>query len=125
VYTINDESSHLIVQNVPSIGLERELKKMFTKVGAVEKINRIDGYPPKEVFTETYYIKYKTLKEAKYVDDDICNAIVSIITMFSLIIIFSHFYIGKQKRDWTIVHFMVRCCTSVMLQKWNRWRRLG
>ncbi|KAG9304970.1 hypothetical protein G9A89_003139 [Geosiphon pyriformis] len=63
VYTINQESRYLVVENVPSIGLKKELIELCALYGTVEEYRHLDDYPCEE-FTEVYWVKFQSLAES-------------------------------------------------------------
>lgn len=65
VYTINDESSHLLVTGVPALNLFRELKTKFLHFGEFKQFVLIPDYPSEEQFTETYHVQYKRIQSAR------------------------------------------------------------
>lgn len=64
VYTINDESQHLIVCGVPKINLNEELKSKFVPYGDIKNFHPIDGYEYEE-FTEAYHVNYQRIQSAR------------------------------------------------------------
>ncbi|XP_011502556.1 PREDICTED: RNA-binding protein 48 [Ceratosolen solmsi marchali] len=64
VYTINDESQHLIVCGVPKLNLFEELKEKFSLFGHIKKIIFIPEYP-NEDFTESFHVHYKRIQSAR------------------------------------------------------------
>ncbi|EEB12793.1 conserved hypothetical protein [Pediculus humanus corporis] len=64
-YTINDESQHLLVFGVPSLKLDKELSKRFSKYGPVKSVKRVQ-YPDVEPFTEVFHIQYLSLSNARF-----------------------------------------------------------
>ena len=66
VYTINDESQHLIVCGVPKLNLLRDLKNKFIPYGDLKKVCVIPDYPNEE-FTETVHVHYNRIQSARYV----------------------------------------------------------
>ncbi|XP_075989745.1 uncharacterized protein LOC142985441 [Anticarsia gemmatalis] len=63
VYTINDESKHLLVFGVPSLNLRQETKTLFMKFGKIIQFN-LTKYPS-EQFTETYHAIYESIQAAR------------------------------------------------------------
>ncbi|KAJ0169400.1 hypothetical protein K1T71_014987 [Dendrolimus kikuchii] len=55
VYTINNESAHLLIFNVPTLNLKQETKSLFSKFGKILQFNLASGYKT-EKFTEAYHI---------------------------------------------------------------------
>ncbi|XP_069371974.1 RNA-binding protein 48 [Paralichthys olivaceus] len=64
VYTINLESTYLMVQGVPAIGVMTELIQRCALYGAVEEYRPLDEYPAEE-FTEVYLVKFQRLASAR------------------------------------------------------------
>ncbi|XP_043250480.1 uncharacterized protein LOC122396291 isoform X3 [Colletes gigas] len=64
VYTINDESKHLMVCGVPKLQLHEEVKKLIDPYGEVKKIHVAPDYPTEE-FTEAYYVQYARIQSAR------------------------------------------------------------
>ncbi|KAK1130927.1 hypothetical protein K0M31_017232 [Melipona bicolor] len=71
VYTVNDESKHLMICGVPKLQLGEEVRKLVEPYGTIEKIYIVPDYPTEE-FTETYYMQYVHIQSARiakrYVD---------------------------------------------------------
>ncbi|KAL6079454.1 RNA-binding protein 48 [Balamuthia mandrillaris] len=65
VYTVNQESRYLIVQNVPTVGASKELINLFALYGTVEEWRFLDDYPAPE-YTEVYWIRYAHIAEARF-----------------------------------------------------------
>ncbi|KZC07730.1 PREDICTED: RNA-binding protein 48 [Dufourea novaeangliae] len=64
VYTINDESKHLMICGVPKLQLGEEIKKLVKPYGDVRKIHVVPDYPTEE-FTDAYYIQYGRIQSAR------------------------------------------------------------
>ncbi|GIY81747.1 RNA-binding protein 48 [Caerostris darwini] len=64
VYTINQESIYLLINNVPAIGTAEELRARCDQYGMVEDFRPLDDYPCEE-FTEVYLVKYSSLSAAR------------------------------------------------------------
>ncbi|KAF9207857.1 RNA-binding protein 48 [Podila verticillata] len=64
VYTINHESRHLIIENVPSYGVIDELVDLCGIHGEIEEYRRLDTYPS-EQFTQAYLISYSHIQDAR------------------------------------------------------------
>ncbi|KAK9294773.1 hypothetical protein QLX08_010714 [Tetragonisca angustula] len=71
VYTVNDESKHLMICGVPKLQLGEEVRKLVEPYGTIKKIYIVPDYPTEE-FTETYYVQYVHIQSARvakrYVD---------------------------------------------------------
>lgn len=63
VYTINNESNHLLVFGVPSLNLRQEAKSLFSKFGKLLQFNLTNH--PSELFTETYHATYENIQMAR------------------------------------------------------------
>ncbi|KAF0418309.1 RNA-binding protein 48 [Gigaspora margarita] len=64
IYTVNHESRYLVVENVPALGLSKELLELFSLYGAIEEYRYLDDYPC-EKFTDVYWIKFQSIAEAR------------------------------------------------------------
>ncbi|XP_014605867.1 PREDICTED: uncharacterized protein LOC106787751 isoform X1 [Polistes canadensis] len=64
IYTINDESQHLMICDVPQLQLRQEIKKLVFPYGAVKKVHVVSNYPSEE-FTEAYHIHYQDIRSAR------------------------------------------------------------
>ncbi|KAI4496180.1 hypothetical protein M0802_008047 [Mischocyttarus mexicanus] len=64
IYTINDESQHLMICDVPQLQLRQEIKKLVFPYGIVKKVNVVSNYPSEE-FTETYHVHYQDIRSAR------------------------------------------------------------
>lgn len=64
VYTINDESQHLIVCGVPKLNLSEELKSKFTPYGDLRDFHSIEGYVYED-FTEAFHVHYQRIQSAR------------------------------------------------------------
>lgn len=66
VYTINDESQHLLLCGVPALKLGSEVERLVHPYGEVKAIELVTEYPSEE-FTETYHIHYARIQSARCV----------------------------------------------------------
>ncbi|XP_033211491.1 uncharacterized protein LOC117169296 [Belonocnema kinseyi] len=64
VYTINDESTHLLVCGVPKLQLNKEVKKLFSPYGEIKKLCLLPDYPSEE-FTEAFHVHYGRIQSAR------------------------------------------------------------
>ncbi|KAF7400980.1 hypothetical protein HZH66_006164 [Vespula vulgaris] len=64
IYTINDESQHLMICDVPQLQLKQEVKKLIFPYGAVKKVHVVSNYPSEE-FTEAYHVHYEDIRSAR------------------------------------------------------------
>ncbi|CAG9790691.1 unnamed protein product [Diatraea saccharalis] len=64
VYTVNDESNHLLIFGVPSLNLRQEAKTMFLKFGKLLQFS-ITKEHAAEDFTETYHAVYEKIQSAR------------------------------------------------------------
>lgn len=67
MYTINDESQHLLLFGVPSIKLEEEIKRECGRYGTVKLVKKVQNYPDTEEFTDLYHVQYVKLSSARLV----------------------------------------------------------
>lgn len=65
VYTINQESKYLLVQNIPIVNATQELLQLFALYGEIDEYRLLKDYP-REQFTEVYWIKYKRIQSARF-----------------------------------------------------------
>ncbi|KAJ0184404.1 hypothetical protein K1T71_000827 [Dendrolimus kikuchii] len=65
VYTINNESAHLLIFNVPTLNLKQETKSLFSKFGKILQFNLATGYKT-EKFTEAYHVLYERIQSARF-----------------------------------------------------------
>ncbi|XP_077283981.1 uncharacterized protein LOC143909726 [Arctopsyche grandis] len=63
-YTINNESSHILVFGVPKINLRQELKQLLQKYGKIKSLSASPIYPT-EQFTECYHVNYENFQSAR------------------------------------------------------------
>ncbi|XP_013178956.1 PREDICTED: RNA-binding protein 48 [Papilio xuthus] len=64
VYTIANESNHLLIFGVPSLNLRQETKALFMRFGKLLKFN-ISTEHPAESFTETYHAQYERIQSSR------------------------------------------------------------
>lgn len=64
VYTINDESQHLLFYGVPELNLGNELKMMCLKYGEIMNMEIVKKYEL-EKFTECYHVQYRRIQSAR------------------------------------------------------------
>ncbi|XP_019853964.1 PREDICTED: pollen-specific leucine-rich repeat extensin-like protein 3 isoform X2 [Amphimedon queenslandica] len=72
VYTINQESRYLLVLNVPSLGVVKDLMELFSLYGEIEEYRILDEYPC-EPYTDVYLIKYREIESAKLAKNKLDN----------------------------------------------------
>ncbi|XP_046397329.1 uncharacterized protein LOC124164171 [Ischnura elegans] len=65
VYTVNDESPHILVFGVPSLGLQDDLRRVSSKFGDIKSIVVVPGYTIDE-FTDTFHIQYSRIQSARH-----------------------------------------------------------
>ncbi|CAG5120225.1 unnamed protein product [Candidula unifasciata] len=66
VYTVNNESSYILIQGVPSVGATQELHKLCSNFGLVDKFNALDDYPSEDKYSEVYLVRYKKIQSARF-----------------------------------------------------------
>lgn len=63
VYTVNQESKHLLVKNIPNyLGLEKELKELFFQFGQLEEFHILWEYEGENEYSDVYWIKFHELE---------------------------------------------------------------
>ncbi|KAG8238056.1 hypothetical protein J437_LFUL018017, partial [Ladona fulva] len=65
VYTVNNESLHLLVVGVPALGLQDDLRRVCTRYGDVKSLAFVPGYSDEE-FTDSYHIQYSRIQSARH-----------------------------------------------------------
>ncbi|XP_034255573.1 uncharacterized protein LOC117653789 isoform X2 [Thrips palmi] len=65
VYTVNDESQHLIITGVPSLGLQDDLRKLCGRFGDVKSLIYVPNHAT-EQFVESYHIQYARIQSARF-----------------------------------------------------------
>ncbi|XP_022196335.2 RNA-binding protein 48 [Nilaparvata lugens] len=73
VYTINDESTHLLIFDVPGINLRDELAKLVKKYGPINSLSQVKDYDDLKQFTELYHVNYKRIQAARYAKRQLDN----------------------------------------------------
>jgi len=74
VYTVSQESSFLLVQNVPTLGLSKALAQLFGNFSTLQRFEKLQNYPCEE-FCEAYLLKYSSLPSARYAKKKHDNAV--------------------------------------------------
>ncbi|XP_049884325.1 RNA-binding protein 48 [Pectinophora gossypiella] len=64
VYTVNNESNHLLVFGIPSLKLRQEAKSLFSKFGKLRQFTITTDYPT-EAFTENYHAVFESIQAAR------------------------------------------------------------
>ncbi|KAJ9575641.1 hypothetical protein L9F63_007502, partial [Diploptera punctata] len=65
VYTINNESQHILVCGVPSLGLQDDLRRLCTRFGDVRSLVFVPKYAEEE-FTDAYHVQFTRIQSARY-----------------------------------------------------------
>jgi RNA-binding protein 48 len=65
VYTVANESKHILIFGVPDLKLRTELKNTLAKYGRVEKLVELQEYPGIEEFTKVYHATYEDIRNAR------------------------------------------------------------
>jgi len=65
VYTVSDESRHLLIQGVPAISVTAELENLCLTYGSIEHLKHLPDYPA-EKFCETYQATFRTIQSARF-----------------------------------------------------------
>lgn len=64
VYTVNNESNHLLIFNVPSLNLRQETKSLFSKFGKLISFT-VTAKHTIEPFTETYHAVFENIQSTR------------------------------------------------------------
>lgn len=64
VYTINNESQHIVIYRVPKINLSQELRALCMKYGEIKKFKLLLNYKT-EIFTECYHVNFERIQSAR------------------------------------------------------------
>lgn len=62
---MNDESQHLIISGVPSLGLQDELRRLCTRFGDIKSLVYVPNYTT-EKFVEGYHVQYARIQSARF-----------------------------------------------------------
>lgn len=65
VYTVLDESSHLLINNVTCVDVRAELLRLCQRFGRVAGFDRIAGYQTQR-FTSAFHVQYTRVAAARY-----------------------------------------------------------
>lgn len=65
VYTVSDESTHLLISNVPAIKLSAELCGLCNRFGDLVICTLVSNYENQEKFVETYHVQYSRIQGAR------------------------------------------------------------
>lgn len=65
VYTVSDESQHLLIHGVPAISVTAELENLCSTFGSIEFLRHVPDYPA-EKFCEVYHVKFHTFQSARF-----------------------------------------------------------
>ncbi|XP_050521707.1 RNA-binding protein 48 [Daktulosphaira vitifoliae] len=65
VYTVNDESQHLLIRGVPSINLFDEVQKLCIRYGHVSCIKQVQ-FEEQEQFTQCFHVIYYNIQSARF-----------------------------------------------------------
>ncbi|KAK7110463.1 proline-rich protein 12-like [Littorina saxatilis] len=65
VYTVNQESKYLLVQNVPAVGAKDQLAKLLSSYGTIAELHPLDEFPAED-FTEVYRVKFQRIQSARF-----------------------------------------------------------
>ncbi|KAF7994697.1 hypothetical protein HCN44_004169 [Aphidius gifuensis] len=64
VYTINDESQHIIICGVPKVNLKDDVERISAPYGVIKLIEHLPDYPSEE-FTDTFHLRYERIQSAR------------------------------------------------------------
>lgn len=65
VYTVNDESQHLLIRGVPSINLHDEVEKLCKRYGNVLSIQQVQ-FEDQEEFTHSFHVIFIQIQSARF-----------------------------------------------------------
>ncbi|XP_043215557.1 RNA-binding protein 48-like isoform X2 [Amphibalanus amphitrite] len=65
VYTVADESRHLLLRNVTSLDIADELAALCQRFGPLAQFGPVEGYET-ERFTKVYHVQYKRMAAARF-----------------------------------------------------------
>ncbi|XP_024082063.1 RNA-binding protein 48 isoform X1 [Cimex lectularius] len=65
VYTVNNESQHLLIFNVPSINLVVEIKALCERFGSIHGLYKLLTQNDEE-FTETFHVHFSDIRQARF-----------------------------------------------------------
>ncbi|PSN29225.1 hypothetical protein C0J52_28176, partial [Blattella germanica] len=65
VYTVNNESQHVLVCGVPALGLQDDLRRLCARFGDVKSLVFVPKYAEEE-FTDVYHVQYARIQSARY-----------------------------------------------------------
>ncbi|XP_050420538.1 RNA-binding protein 48 [Adelges cooleyi] len=65
VYTVNDESQHLLIRGVPSVNLNDEVEKLCNRYGHVSSIKQVQ-FEEQEQFTHCFHVVYTRIQSARF-----------------------------------------------------------
>ncbi|KAI8880773.1 hypothetical protein K501DRAFT_131055, partial [Backusella circina FSU 941] len=65
VYTIAQESRHIIIENIPSLGLVKDLVAQFCTFGEMSFHSMLDDHPSCTETTDVFYIIYNEISSAR------------------------------------------------------------
>ncbi|XP_014292330.1 RNA-binding protein 48 [Halyomorpha halys] len=73
VYTISDESQHLLIYNVPAIRIGEEVLNLCQRFGEVLSSQQVMNVESIEKFTNVYHVHYATLKSSRFAKRNLDN----------------------------------------------------
>ncbi|KAF0767592.1 RNA-binding protein 48 [Aphis craccivora] len=65
VYTVNDESQHLLIRGVPSVNLHDEVEKLCKRYGNVLSIRQVQ-FEDQEEFTHSFHVIFVQIQSARF-----------------------------------------------------------
>lgn len=66
VYTVNDESQHLIIRGVPSVNLHDDVQKLCMRYGNILSIRQVQ-FEDQEEFTNSFHVTFVRIQSARSV----------------------------------------------------------
>ena len=64
MYTVADESCHILLRNVTSVDVKDELAALCQRFGPLAQFGPVEGYET-ERFTKVYHVQYRRMAAAR------------------------------------------------------------
>lgn len=65
VYTVNDESQHLLISGVPCVNLHDEVEKLCARYGNIMNIKEVQ-LEDQEEFTHSFHVTFFRIQSARF-----------------------------------------------------------
>ncbi|KAI8997495.1 hypothetical protein BDB01DRAFT_846142 [Pilobolus umbonatus] len=73
VYTISQESRYLLIENIPSLGVEKQLIELCQSFGPIEECRMLDDHPSSTDTLDVLWVKYELISVARFVKKKLDN----------------------------------------------------